>query len=549
MLLRRYNKVEFSCSFDGSYYQINDGVRVNIDNPVIYKNKKAYLPVRYISELFGETVIYKDGIAVIDTKYTAKSIINDEELFGYIKDTLNGFEKSGDKGNTYYVSQQDNANDENDGSENAPFKTLKKAGEVVKAGDTVIVGGGIYRETLTVSNSGEKAKPITFKAKEGETPVISALEELSSFRTSSESSLNPDALGAVLEADMNNPLGEGRNMVFVNGQPLAEGRHPNNDTALYASRRDSLNLSNLWPTQGNLLLRLRTPEEEAENAKIYEILSDTDLHQQKDYWKGGTFVGLTGSGWSVSTGKIASSEEGKITIDENKCGGTWFSNRNEEDDDFGYITNHIHTVDSPGEWYVDDNNKKLYIYPLADATAETLNVEVKARQLVMDLEKNSFINFEGFETIGGGIRMNDGDMNVLNNYTFRYISHYTYTSDQRDGYLEDLNGRYYASDNNLYAPQRGEMGIYIGGEDAVIANCKIDHSAGAGIYTTGAYSLIINNTLNDCGYMGSVVGGIFLSGKAWKQKDAKRGVIQFQTLNLPADIFERQLHFQKGVCI
>lgn len=533
VLLRRDNIMEFSCSFEGAYYQINDGERISIENPIVYKNGIAYLPVRYISEMFGETVLYKDNIAVIDTKYTAKSIIEDEKLFDYIKGLLDGFEKSENTGNVYYVSKNPNADDNNDGSEEYPFRTLKKAGETVKAGDTVIVGGGIYRETLKISNSGEKGNPITFKAKKGETPVISALDEIGGFVLSDNNSLAANAKGHVVEVNLNETMGEGRNMVFYNEKPLSEGRHPNYDTAPYASRRDPLNLSNLWPTQGNLLLRLRTEEEKAAKSKIFEVLSDTDLFQDDNYWAGGTFVGLVGAGWSVSTGKIKSSQSGKIFIDENKCGGTWFSDRNEEDDDFGYITNHIHTVDSPGEWYVDDNNKKLYIYLPENSDAENFNIELKSRQLVADLEKNSFINLEDIETIGGGIRMNDGDMNVLNNCTFRYISHYTYTADQRDGYLEDINGRYHAQDNNAYAPQRGEMGIYIGSEDNVIANCNIDHSAGAGIYSTGAYNLIINNNLNDCGYMGSVVGGIFLSGKAWKQKDEKRGgdVIYYNSVN------------------
>lgn len=182
---------------------------------------------------------------------------------------------------------------------------------------------------------------------------------------------------------------------------------------------------------------------------------------------------------------------------------------------------------------MDETEKKLYIYPPEGAAADSFTAEVKARQLVIDLEKNSYVNIEGIETVGGGIRMNDGSMNVLNGCTFRYISHYTYTADQRDGYLEDLNGRFNAEDNNAYAPQRGEMGIYIGGEDNVIANCTIDHSAGAAVYSTGAYSLIENNNMTDCGYMSSVVGGIFLSGKAWKQKDEKRGgdVIYYNTVS------------------
>lgn len=533
VLLRKDSTVEFACSYDGAYYQINNSEKVNIDNPLCYKNGIPYLPVRYVAELFGEKVIYKDNIAIIDNSYVVQSIIKDSDLFDYIKNILVGFQPTEEEGHTWYVAQTENASDKNDGSESAPFATLSKAGSVAEAGDTVVVGGGIYRETLTVQNSGKKAAPITFRAKEGETPIISALETVSGFVPNTNTEIPAEAYESVVTADLTHALPQGRNMVFYNGKPLAEGRHPNTNTSPYGAFRDALGLDALWPTRGDLVVRSRTEEEIENKTPIYDIISESDLNQPENYWAGGTFIGLAGSGWSLSTAKITSSQNGSLAIDPAQCGGTWFSNRAEGDDDFGFITNHIHTVDKPEEWYVDAEQKKLYLYPPEGSTAETLEVEIKARRLVIDLEKNSYVNIEGFETIGGGIRMNDGDMNVLHDCTFRYISHYSYTADQRDGYLEDLQGRYKAYDNNTYAPQRGEMGIYIGGEHNVIADCTIDHSAGAAIYSTGAYGLILNNNITDCGYMSSVVGGIFLSGKAWKQKDEKRGgdVIWYNTVD------------------
>jgi hypothetical protein len=63
---------------------------------------------------------------------------------------------------TYYVSPI--GNDSGAGSLGAPWLTIQKAADSVRAGDTVIVRAGIYRERARVAVSGTSAQPIEFKA-------------------------------------------------------------------------------------------------------------------------------------------------------------------------------------------------------------------------------------------------------------------------------------------------------------------------------------------------------------------------------------------------
>ena len=63
----------------------------------------------------------------------------------------------------YYVCVK-LGNDENNGSETSPFKTIQRAAQLVKAGDTVLVQPGIYRERVSPINTGLVDKPITFKS-------------------------------------------------------------------------------------------------------------------------------------------------------------------------------------------------------------------------------------------------------------------------------------------------------------------------------------------------------------------------------------------------
>jgi len=82
-------------------------------------------------------------------------------------------------GKIYYVATT--GSDENDGSQQSPWRTLQHAADAVKAGETVLVRGGTYKENVTFKNSGSATTGyITFQAYPGEIPVISGEESKSS---------------------------------------------------------------------------------------------------------------------------------------------------------------------------------------------------------------------------------------------------------------------------------------------------------------------------------------------------------------------------------
>ena len=71
-------------------------------------------------------------------------------------------------GRTYYVSGNEPSGgihagrDENAGTLDRPFATIGKAAKVAHAGDTILIRGGIYRETVHTAVSGSANNPITF---------------------------------------------------------------------------------------------------------------------------------------------------------------------------------------------------------------------------------------------------------------------------------------------------------------------------------------------------------------------------------------------------
>ena len=74
-------------------------------------------------------------------------------------------------GTTYYVSTS--GNDNNAGTLSAPWRTIQKAANTVKAGDTVQVRAGTYNEVVTMKTSGNAtAGYITFSNYPGEAPIV-----------------------------------------------------------------------------------------------------------------------------------------------------------------------------------------------------------------------------------------------------------------------------------------------------------------------------------------------------------------------------------------
>jgi hypothetical protein len=80
---------------------------------------------------------------------------------------------------TFYVAPW--GNDNNDGSENAPWKTIQKGCNEIIAGDTLIIREGVYRITKEIrpKNSGTPDNWIIYKVLPGEKAVIDAYEFIS----------------------------------------------------------------------------------------------------------------------------------------------------------------------------------------------------------------------------------------------------------------------------------------------------------------------------------------------------------------------------------
>jgi hypothetical protein len=71
---------------------------------------------------------------------------------------------------TFYVSPA--GLDANPGTQDKPLRTIQKGVDLARAGDTVLVRGGVYKEHVVLRRSGEPERPIVLRGFAGERPVV-----------------------------------------------------------------------------------------------------------------------------------------------------------------------------------------------------------------------------------------------------------------------------------------------------------------------------------------------------------------------------------------
>lgn len=360
----------------------------------------------------------------------------------------------------YYVSTTGN-DTAGTGTLSNPWKTIQKAADTMKAGDTCIIRGGTYRETVTLRTSGNSAAPIIFKAYTGENVTVSGADLVTGWKKHS---------GSIYYAAMTGSLGT-NDQIFVNKKMQFEARWPNSPNL------DPLNSTYATVDSGSTT-----------------TIKDSDLIQAAGYWVGKTVWSVPGTGYKSYRSTITQSSVGSITFDQMAiaaAGGNSY-----------YIAGNLEDLDSAGEWYYDSVTARLYLWAPGGVDPSTLTVEAKKRMYAFDLSSRSYINISGINIFASSIKMSNSNFCKVSNMIAEYVSHDTDVTKQYS------TGIFMSGTNNelrdsTLTYSSGNLVSIEGTGNKVINNLihEANYSAAdiPAIYLLGANHLISHNTVYNAG--------------------------------------------------
>ena len=199
---------------------------------------------------------------------------------------------------------------------------------------------------------------------------------------------------------------------------------------------------------------------------------------------------------------MASSDGDHLTFDPSTRSGPWFGKPSHKVDPArviagegaGFIFGTPACLDAPGEWVLV--NGSLQFIPPVGVNPDKKTIEARQRPWTVDLKGKNHIVLRGLRLVGGAARI-QGDFNRIEDCSSEWGSHFL---NFKSGY--SLNG----------GLSEG-VALSIEGAHNVVQNCRITHTAGAGISLRGSGNRVTRCLIEDVDYAGTYGSGISVGGE------------------------------------
>lgn len=295
---------------------------------------------------------------------------------------------------TYYVSTT--GSNSNSGTISSPFMTIQKAANVATAGDTVIVRGGVYRETVTMTNSGAAGSPITFKAYNGEQVTVTGLDVVNSgFHNYSGSIYYATNVGSARQ-------------VFLNGQVLKQAQLTNStsNNPMYSTYTSTVDSASFVRDLNGVL----TPP---------TTITDSELGSAGGL-SSATAQILSGKAWYSWTGNVVSQNGSTLTLNWPSSAAVSLSYDAEAGDKY-YLYGDFGLLDADKEWYYSTTSRALYVHS-SQGVSDSI-VEVRTRPYGFDFSGCDHVTVSGFQLKAANVIMQSGaNYNTVDNCQILYAN-------------------------------------------------------------------------------------------------------------------------------
>lgn len=390
---------------------------------------------------------------------------------------------------TYYVATS--GDDDSDGrSLDAPLRSMQQCAAVALAGDTCVVRGGVYRETVRPAASGQADAPITFVSYPGERATVSGADAVNDWSPVGATDVPPTlagtgfasavAAGRVHRAEVHLDPTLHADQVFVDGGMVNQARWPNSGP------------NPLTPTFAT-----------AKTGTTPASVVDPDQVFPAGFWAGGTIWVNGGSEWMAHTGTVVASAPGEVAFrsprtDWQPGGCEKFCAKTGNP---YYLTGVLGALDAPGEWHYDRLTSSLYLW-MPDGADPAGRVQAKQRAFAFDLAQRRHIHVVGINTFAATITTEDVSTDpgstppavgiVLDGIEARYVSHF----------VEIPTTPLPIVPQSPFAAHILDTGIILSGEDNVLKNSVVTYSAGNGVTVRGERNRVENNLISETDYGG-----------------------------------------------
>lgn len=358
---------------------------------------------------------------------------------------------------TYFVSVD--GKDISHGTKAKPFRTIQKAADVMGPGDTCIIRGGTYRETVRLTRSGQPDNPIRFVAAEGENVILDGTEPITGTWAQHNGNIYKTKVAETFE------------QLFVDRMMMIEARWPN-------MRFEQIFDRSAWAKAG---------KGSRYGRMIGPALAKTDVD-----WTGAR-VTLNVAHQFFTWNRVVDQHtrgSNTFTYTKNLKWITHYADKTTQwEDDYYYLSGKLEALDAPTEWFLDERDGRLYLWAEDGKSPSRRKVVYKKRDYAFDISRCDYIKVRGFSFFATAFRFNRCNHCVIENCRLVFPS---YSRKPYEG-IQTVS--------DFEEEQR--CPAVVGGYNTV-RHTIIAYASGTGLYIKGNLNMVENCIIHDVSWNGSL---------------------------------------------
>ena len=350
-------------------------------------------------------------------------------------------------GAAYHVAPT--GDDANPGTLNLPCRTIQHVALSMRPGDTCIIHGGTYRETVRPTTSGTREQPIQFVAAAGERVILTGAERVKGNWVEQENGIIRTTLSF-------NQIPQ----VLAAGNLMLQARWPN------AASENLLGIERGEAGPGTDYEGLVAP-----------VRPPGDL-------RGATILLWPGRAWDNTSRVVSETIGNKLLFDrdlrpekEDTLHG--FDPFKPQESNRFILYDSLPLLDSPGEWFFDKPAKTLYWKPMRGIKTE--DIEIRVRTHGFQLAGLSHIAVEGVHLVGCGFDMRGASHCIVRGCTTRYSD--------------------YPRPLGIY--KNPDLTNIVTGSHNRLERCTFAYTALSGLTISGLDNTLTDCLVHTCNYLGA----------------------------------------------